>query len=248
MSRRDLDRAQTTTLADQMRAMRAGHLFLGQMNQHKRRVNPTALGVGSYTLATLHAFQLPDRARASSVVRATVRAGGVTGELTPAAFGATPTTGQIAVAPNGDIVTLAADAITDMDVTYVSERGDVMGNVQTDSSLPFYTLGLFFPVVSNVLTLPTSGWGARGNLILLEAEAVNATSTGKKIVVVPGNGATTAGQAKLNIAKSTVIFNGTDAVTRARVKLLIAPRVTSTDPNNPADDLQVVLDETDDFA
>lgn len=246
MSRRDFDRANNNTLADQLRAMRAGHLFLGQMNQHKRRVNPTALGVGSYTLGTLHALQLPDRARAAAVLRATVRAGGVTGELTPVAYGATPATTQIAVAPNGDIVVLAADAITDMDVTYVSERGDVMGNVQADASLPFYSLGLFFPVVSNVLTLPTSGWGARGNILLLEAEAINATATGKKIVLVPGAGAPAAGQARLNIAKSTVTFAGADAVTRARIKLLIAARTVS-DGINPADDLQVQLSETDTF-
>ncbi len=246
MSRRDLDRANPITLADQLRSLRLGHLFLGQMIQHKRKVNPSALGVSPYALATLHALQLPDRARASAVLRATVRAGGVTGELTPAAYGATPTTGQIAVSPNGDIVVLASDAITDMDVTYVSERGDVMGNVQADPSLPFYTLGFYMPVVSNVLTLPTSGWGARGNLFLLEAEAIQATSTGKKIVVVPGNGATTAGQAKLNLAKTTVIFNGTDAVTRARLKLLIAPRVVA-DGVNTADDLQVQLSEVDTF-
>lgn len=246
MSRRDLDRANPITIADQLRLLRLGHLFLGQMNQHKRKVNPSALGVNAYNLATLHALQLPDRARAVSVVRATVRAGGVTGELTPVAFGVTPTTGQIAVAPNGDIVVLASDAITDMDVTYVSERGDVMGTVQADASLPFYSLGLYFPVVSNVLTLPTSGWGARGNLLLLEAEAINATATGKKIPLIPGAGAPAAGQARLNLAKTTVTFAGADAVTRARVKLLIAARVVA-DGNNMPDDLQVQLNETDTY-
>ncbi len=225
MSRKDLNKADINTLADQLRVMLFGDLLLGQMNQTKRKVNPTTLGTSSYTLATLHALRLPDRSRAAVIHRATVRAGGVTGELTPAAYGATPTTGQIAVAPNGDIVVLAADAITDMDIVYASERGEVIEVV--------------FPVVSNVLTFPTAGYWARGVSLLLEAEAIVATSTGKKIVVVPGNGATTAGQAKLNLAKGTVIFNGTDAVTRARVRVLIGATLTA--------ELQTALNETDSF-
>lgn len=225
MSRKDLNKADPNTLADQARTLLMGDLFLGQMNQTKRKLNPTALGVGSYTLATLHALQVPDRSRAAVVHRATVRAGGVTGELTPVAYGATPTTGQIAVAPNGDVVVLAADAITDMDLVYTPERGEIVN--------------VTFPVVSNVLTFPTSGIWARGISLLLEAEAITGTSTGKKIVLVPGNGATAAGNAKLNIAKGTVIFNGTDAVTRARVKVLIGATLTA--------DLQTALNETDAF-
>lgn len=225
MSRKDLNKADPNTLADQARNLLLGDLLLGQMNQCKRKLNPSTLGVGSYTLATLHALQVPDRSRAVAVTRATVRAGGVTGELTPAAYGATPTTGQIAVAPNGDIVVLAADAITDMDVHYIAERGEIVN--------------VTFPVVSNVLTFPTSGIWARGISLLLEAEAITGTSTGKKIVLVPGNGATAAGNAKLNLAKATVIFNGTDAVTRARVKVLIGATLTA--------ELQTALNETDSF-
>lgn len=224
MSRKDLNRANTNTIGDQLNQLKLGDLFLGQLNQTKRKLNPTALGVGSYTLATLHALRVPDRSRAAVVHRATVRAGGVTGELTPVAYGATPTTGQIAVAPNGDIVVLAADAITDMDLVYTPERGEVLETT--------------FPVVSNVLTFPTAGPWARGVSLLLEAEGLVGTATGKKIVVVPGNGATSAGQAKLNLAKATVIFNGTDAITRARVRVLLAATV--------ANELQTVLDETDD--
>lgn len=222
MSRSDLNRANPNTLADQLKSLKAGNLFLGQMVQHKRKLNPSSLGVSGYNLATLHALQLPAFSRASSVIRATVRAGGVTGELTPAAFGATPTTGQIAVAPNGDIVVLAADAITDLDVTYIPERGDV--------------IEVFFPVVAGVMTLPTSGWATRGVVALLEAEGLAGTVTGKKIVLVPGTAPATT-QARLNVAKTQVLFNSaTDALTRARVKLLIGQ----------ADDLQTVLDETDD--
>lgn len=224
MSRDDLNRANLNTLADQAKALKLGNVLLGQLPQSKRKLNPSALGVGSYTLATLHALQLPDYSHAATVLRATVRAGGVTGELAPQAYGATPGTGQIAVAPNGDIVVLAADAITDLDVTYVPERGDVLSPV--------------FPVVSNVLTLPTGApWFARGVVLLLEAEALTGTSTGKKIVLIPGAGAPAAGQARLNLAKTTITFAVADAVTRARVKLLIGQ----------ADDLQTVLNETGSF-
>lgn len=225
MSRKDLNKADLNTLADQLKVMLFGDLLLGQMNQTKRKVNPSALGVGSYTLATLHALQLPNRSRAAVIHRATVRAGGVTGELTPVAYGTTPTTGQIAVAPNGDIVVLASDAITDMDVVYASERGE--------------DLNTTFPVVSNVLTFPTSGQFARGVSLLLEAEALGGTSTGKKIVLVPGAGAPSAGQARLNVAKGTVTFASADAVTRARVRVLLGATLTA--------ELQTALNETDTF-
>ena len=222
MSRNDLNRANPNTLADQAQALKLGNALLGQLVQFKRKVNPSALGAGSYNLATLHALQQPDYSRASSVLRATVRAGGVTGELTPVAYGVTPTTGQIAVGPNGEVVVLAADAITDMDLVYTPERGDVINAV--------------FPAVTHVITLPTgAAWFARGVILLLEVEALVGTSTGKKIVLVPGAGAPAAGQARLNIAKGTVTFAAADAVTRARVKLLVGPSA----------DLQVVLNETD---
>jgi hypothetical protein len=224
MSRSTLNNADPNTLADQLREAALGNLLLGQMVQSKRKVNPSVLGVGSYTLGTLHALQLPDYSRASVIQRATMRAAGITaGELTVVAYGTTPTSGQISVAPNGDIVTLAADAITDLDVTYVPERGDVIDAV--------------FPVVSNVLTLPTNRAFARGAVLLLEAEALVGTVTGKKIVLVPAASAPATGQAKLNLAKTTVTFATADAVTRARVKVLVGQLA----------DLHTVLNEVDDF-
>lgn len=224
MSRNDLNRANLNTLTSQLDALKLGNALLGQLPQSKRKINPSALGVGAGNLATLHALQQPDWSPASTVVRATVRAGGVTGELTPVAYGVTPTTGQIAVGPNGQVVVLASDAITDMDLHYLPERGDVLSAV--------------FPVVSNVLTLPTSApWMARGVVLLLEVEALTATLTGKKIVLIPGAGAPAAGQARLNLAKTTVTFQATDAVTRARVKLLVGQSA----------DLQTVLNEVDQY-
>jgi hypothetical protein len=206
-NRESANRTNPNTLADLLRKLGLGDLLLGQMVQSLRAQDPDAAGTSGYNLATLDALPLPDHSKGAVVLRATARAGTVTGALTPAAYGATPTTGQIAVAPNGNIVTLAADAITDLDVVYVPERGDV---IET-----------YFPVVSNVLTLPASITD-RHVVLLEEVEAVEGGTTGKKIILVPG-GTPSAGQAALtDVAKTSVTFASADAVTRARVKLLVA--------------------------
>jgi hypothetical protein len=199
-----LSKADPNVLADILRKINLAQVLRGQVPQFLRRKVPAA-GV---QLATLETLVLADDAKASSIVRATVRAGGVTGELTPQTYGTTPATTQIAVAPNGDIAVLAADAITDIDVHYLPERGDVYETTM--------------PVVSDVLTPSTTFTASpRGIVLLLEAEAVDATSTGDKVVLVPGAGAPAAGQARLNVAKTTVTFAAADAVTRARVKFLL---------------------------
>jgi hypothetical protein len=204
--RTSFDRSDLNTLADLFHKIGIGSLFAGQLPQVRRNIDPDALGTDPHNLATLDAIVLPAHAKASAVLRATVRAGGVTGELTPVAYGATPITTQIAVSPCGDIVVLGTDAITDMDVVYVPERGDVIDTV--------------FPVATNVITLPAS-ITTRGVVLLAEVEALEGTATGDKIVLVPGAGAPAAGQARLDLAKATVTFAAADAVTRARVKLVV---------------------------
>lgn len=216
-----LNRANPQGLASLFQMLGLGDLLRAQLAQFRRAVNQDTNGPNAGNLATLDALALPDTGKASVVLRATVRAGGVTGELTPVAYGVTPGTGEIAVAPNGNVVTLAADAITDVDVEYVPERGDVVES--------------FFPVVADVLTIPAS-ITARHVVLLEEVEALSGTATGVKIVLVPGAGAPAAGQARLNVAKSTVSFAAADAVTRARVKLLVAA----------TKDLNTVLDRADD--
>lgn len=208
-NRASLDRASPNTLPDLLRAISLGSVLAGQLPQQRRNVDMDVLGVSTFNLATLDALVLPDHAKAATVLRATVRAGagGIPGELTPVAFGATPITTQIAVAPNGNIVTLGTDAITDMDVIYIPERGDVIDTV--------------FPVVANVITLPAS-ITARGVILLEEAAAVTPAAA-DKIILIPGAGAPAAGQARLDLAKATVTFAAADGVTRARVKLLVAP-------------------------
>jgi hypothetical protein len=160
-------------------------------------------------LSTLSAIQLPPQAKAAYILRASVRAGTATvpaaSELTVESYGTTPSTQQIAIAPNGDIVVLAADAWTDLDVLVACFR--------------LKQVVLTLPVVTNVATLPT-GLGVQ---YLEQVNALVGTSTGYKVILVPGSGSPSAGQARLNLAKGTVTFASGDAVTQAQIWLGCAP-------------------------
>jgi hypothetical protein len=194
-------------LGDQVRALAVGDMLRALPTTLRRKVPAADAG----SLATLLAVVLPDDAKAHSIFRAYARAATAgQGELTVVAPGTTPATGQIAVAPNGDIVTLAADAITDLDVVYLPEKCD--------------PVELTLPVASNVLTIPST-YTSKGVVLLLEAVALAGTATGKKIILVPGAGAPAAGQARLNLAKSTVTFAGADAVTSATVKFAVVSAI-----------------------
>lgn len=204
-----LNRSNPNTVADLLRRIVFGDVLKGQVPQHLFNQNPDAAGGDAANLATLDVIVLPDDAKASSIVRAYARAGTLgTGEMVVAAKDATPLTTQLAVAPNGDIVFLATDAITDVDIHYLPQRGDVLEST--------------FPVVTNVLTLPAS-ITALGVVNLIDANAVEGTTTGRKVILAPGAGAPAAGQARLNVAKSTITFAVADAVTRATVKLSLGP-------------------------
>lgn len=199
-------------VGDLLRAIAFGDLILGQMNQVRRSVDMTAQVASGYNLATMQAIVMAtsNLPPACTVLRATARAGGVTGELTSVGYGVSPTTGQIAVAPNGSIVTLASDAITNVDVSYTPERGQVIE----------YTGPV--PSATGVMALPTSIIG-NGIVLLLEAEVLTGAVVGKKIVLVPGGTGPATLNARLAVAKTTVNFNqATDLPTRARVKFLVS--------------------------
>lgn len=201
-----LDNANPNTLADKFRALKIGSCIRAMTTFLRKKV-PAA---SSYQLATLHAHVLPDDAKASTILRAFSRTGGVTGELVVKLYGVTPGTGEIAVGPNGDIVVLAADAITSLDVTYQPEKQDV------------YELTLDVPAATGICAIPAS-FVSQGVINLLEAEALTGTVTGRKIVLVPGAAPATT-QARLSAAKNTVLFNlATDVVTSARIKFSVVP-------------------------
>ncbi len=228
------DKANPNDTSDELRQIQFGSFLQGQVPQVRRKGDFSA--AQAYNLSTLGILTLPDNGKASQIVAAYARAGGVAlGPLTivgtPGVF-TTPTTTQIGVTPTGDLACLLSDAYTSVDVIYLPERGDsnavdVNGDVN-NLSAP----GNVFPVISNVLTLPAA-LVARGVVMLTECEALTATSTGKKIVLQPGAGTPSTGQVRLNLAKSTITFAAGDAVTRARVKLVLCAK--------PERDLALVL-------
>jgi hypothetical protein len=218
-NRDSLNRANPNTLPDLLRVARVGDLLGASLPQHLRKVDMVAAPANPGNLATLDAIDLPDGAKASVILRANSHAGSVVGELTVVGKNVTPATGQIAVAPNGNIVTLAADAITNLDVAYVGEG-------------PGTVVESYFAVASNAISLPVALTGP-GVIALLEAEVVAGTGTGNKIILAPG-GAPAAGQAAITTSGATINFAAADAATRARVKLLVAP--------SAAEQLQAVLE------
>lgn len=207
-----MDRANPNTLSDGFRVVQIGKTLASDVKQTKRKVNFDDLGVSASELATLDALVLPEDARAGTVLRAYGRTGTAgTGEMTVAAPNATPATGEIAVSPSGNIVALAADVLTDVDVEYIPVRGDV-----------FEFTG---PVSSGSMALPSSITD-RGVILLLSAQA-QAPSVADQIVVAPGATPIT-GQAALSEAKDSVEFLAGDGHTEATVRLLV---VASVDAN-----------------
>ena len=197
-------------LPDGFRTIKLGDV-LRALPTYLRKKNPDLAGVSPYDLATLDVLQLPDDAKATFLFRATARAGSAAaGELTAAALYATPLTTQFAITPAGNIAFLGTDAYTDVDIIYMPEKYDL--------------LEIELTVAANVLTLPPAATGP-GVVFMMEAEATAGGAVGKKIILAPGAGAPAAGQARLNLAKTTVTFAGADAVTKARVKLGISSAV-----------------------
>jgi len=208
--------ATNNTLPEHLKTIGFASVMRGQINQVVRKKDPAA---SSYSPgATVEAVVLADDAKATSILRAYSRAGTVTGALTVVAPGTTPATTEISIQPNGDIMVLAADAITSLDITFVPERGDV-------DELPNW------PVASNAIVLPAR-ITTPGAVLLLEAESLEGTLTGKLRVLAPSASAAATGEARLNLAKTSVKFAPADAVTKARVKLLVCA----------ADDLDTILE------
>jgi hypothetical protein len=62
--------------------------------------------------------------KAAAILFAYARAGGATGELAPVV--GVPGAGQVAIGPTGNILCAAADAVTDLEVVYVSHEGELV--------------------------------------------------------------------------------------------------------------------------
>lgn len=204
-----LNRANPNTLADHARLLKLGDVLSAHVPQQLRKVNPAA---NANQLATVESCGLPLHRRAESIVRATARAAttGALGALAVQAPNTTPADGQIAIAPNGDIVTLASVIYTDLDVTYIPVDGEVV-------VLPE------LPAPLGILTIPTK-YSDRGVIYLLAATAVTATNAGAKIILAPATGVVATTKAALAVDGTKVYFNyATDVVTSAIVTLLVVP-------------------------
>jgi hypothetical protein len=218
-----LNGANANQIADELRAMAFGS-FMRSMPIPLRNQVPAALAANPYVLATLQPITLPDDAKANTILRAYGRAAGsaTPGDITlKTAIGAasqftTPTGGTIAVAPSGDIVLLGTDLWTNVDVLYLPEKYDVVE--------------LILPVTTSIMTLPVSLTSlvaplGQGVVLMMEAEALVGTVTGKCIIQAPGAAPATTKWANLNTAKSQVLFVVADAVTQARVKLGVSSAI-----------------------
>lgn len=195
------------TLPDHLTRLHFGSMLRGQIPQVLRNGVPAADNGAS--ASTMQSLVLPNDAKASVITRAYARTGTAgTGEMTAATAGATPTSGQIVVQPNGDLGFLAADAILNVDVEYTPARGSVL-----------VLTGL--PVVSNVITIPAV-LVTRGVILLIDLNATTATTTGRKRVLAPASSTPATGFCKLNVAKSTITVAAGDAITVADVTLLVA--------------------------
>ena len=215
--REALNRADPNTLADLFRALRLGDM----LRTETVALRSVAATLQPQQIATVAAVVLPEDAKAASIVRCTVKASGVTnGEFAIQLYGTTPTTRQVAVAPNGDIAFLNADAVTSADVVYIPEIGDVLGAL-TNTKLGVTSLTLAVVPSTGVAVLPAA---LQGSAILLMRAVATVATTGQgtdRIIVVPGTVPATTLQANLNLAKTQVQFEIADAVSQAVVDVLV---------------------------
>lgn len=204
-----LNRANSSTIATHLQKAQLGTVVAGHVPQQISGAVPAAQ---TNELATVLGLGLPYTSRASAVLRATVRtvsSGAVLGELTPVNHDVTPSTGNVAVSPSGDIVFLETDKATKVDVVYAPIAGEV---VEWTGPAPL-----------GIMVLPA--WIiARNPLLLLEATPTVATIGGRKIILAPAAAVVATTKAALAIDRSKVYFNyATDVVTYATVKLLLTP-------------------------
>jgi hypothetical protein len=226
------DQANPNFLPDLFRKMALGSYLQGQDFQVRRQVGTGAAGsnqlaANNNNLPALTVLTLPDGGKCSLVYRCTVRASGVVnGEFAPQVYGTTPITRQVAPTPNGDLAFLGLDAVTDADVIYVPERGDVIEIV-----LPV-------TLATGVCTLPA--WlTTRGVVLLEEAVVLEGTVLGPKIVLVPAAGAPAAGFVQLSVAKTLVQFDPVaDIPTRVSLKFLVVAEEQLADVLEASSDTQ----------
>jgi hypothetical protein len=225
--REALNRLDVSAIADAFRGVALGDVLRG-LPVYLRGVAPNNSGTPQ-NVSTEGVVQLPEDAKAAFIFRCTVKASGVAdGEFTIEPYGTTPATTEVAVAPNGDIVFLASDAVTSADIIYLPQKGDVLGNNQY-SKLGVTSLTLSVLSTGQAL-LPAPYAGLA--VLLMQANVTAAGTggvTGQKQILVPASAATAAGTAALSKdGKSIWLNHTTDLPTQVVVDVLVASGLVST--------------------
>jgi hypothetical protein len=206
-----MDRADLNSLPGQLQAVKLGSAMQSQMNLPLYNQKPTASAV--VLTATYDAIKLPAEAKASGIVMAYARKTGAAGTLGPLAVVAFsdnthPADGEIAVGPNGDLLTLGTSQYTAIDLVYVPLRADVIQLVDC-------------VVATNSFAIPSTYQA----LALLSVDASTGTSGGAKTVSAPSGSSAAAGTSRLDVAKNHVKFANADAITKATITLAVIPAV-----------------------
>lgn len=171
-----------------------------------------------------HKIVLPEKAKASRILSA-YGMGTTSGYKTPLAAGSAvaPSTTEVTVNAQGDIVFASADAITSAVVTYLSVEGEV------------------FEETVDVTSNAGQALGSRRVLVLLAATRTVGGSLGVS-TIVPRPGTPTAGQAAIAAADdSKVAFAGADTVTRATIRYIAVPGIGNTLRKAVGDALEVTV-------
>lgn len=139
-----------------------------------------------------NAIALPNASKAKLGLAAFASAGGATGPLAFVAGGA-PVAGEFSVSAAGDLVFAAADAVTRAEVSYLPFEGEIITETVN--------------VAASAAALPSG----RKTSLLIAASVVTGIATGAKSVMARGS-APAAGEAAINAAGSSIVFNAADVV------------------------------------
>ena len=204
------NRASPNGLLSILQSLAIGDILTQRTPRIMRVQVPTASDVTLAAPLVCDRIRLPTACKASRIRRAWARAGGGTlGQMTIHALGANPGANEIAVAPNGDIVTRHADAYTSVDVDYEP----VIGKLVTLTGLPVVA-------ATGVCALPAPVIAMHPHLLVTAASKagtlVAAMTTTWRAAAAP---ATTF--ACLNLVGTIVYFAIADGVTSCDLTLMV---------------------------
>lgn len=221
------NRANPNGLASILQALVIGDILTQRMPRAMRAQVPTDSDVILAAPLTCDRIRLPNSCKASRIRRAWARAGGGTlGEMTIHALNANPGANEIAVAPNGDIVTRHADAYTSLDVDYEP----VVGKVITLTDVPVVA-------ATGVCTIPLPIATKNPHLLISATAKAAGVVVAQKVVTWRAAAAPAAGFACLNLIGTIVYFAIADAVASCDLTLMV-------DADVPDPQLLLVSDNT----